>query len=152
VQRRAVEDVAFRVPAAGGAPEDVEPYVAGVALSELVAAYEQEHGLEPAGGYGALVPERRAVGDLGAYLRGEQGHRPRGAGRVVLLGCECGEAGCWPLEASVTRTADAVTWSEFRQPHRPERTYHGFGPFTFDRRQYEAAVASAITALADGAP
>jgi hypothetical protein len=55
--------------------------------------------------------------------------------------------GCWPLEAGVTLAEESVRWSAFAQPHRRVWSYAGFGPFVFDRRQYEDAVAEAVAAL-----
>ncbi|WP_326770630.1 hypothetical protein OG978_43610 (plasmid) [Streptomyces sp. NBC_01591] len=60
--------------------------------------------------------------------------------KTPVLGCECGEWGCWPLMADITVTPDHVTWNSFEQPHRTTRDYSGFGPFQFDRRQYDDAV------------
>jgi hypothetical protein len=54
-------------------------------------------------------------------------------------------AGCWPLEARVVIDEETVTWNSFRQPFRPQRDYSDFGPFTFDRREYEAAIAELAT-------
>ncbi|MEU6629952.1 DUF6000 family protein [Streptomyces parvus] len=51
-----------------------------------------------------------------------------------------GEWGCWPLMARITATSDHVTWASFEQPHRRTRDYSGFGPFHFDRYQYDDAV------------
>jgi hypothetical protein len=42
----------------------------------------------------------------------------------------------------VTLTEHSVTWSNFAQPHRRAWSYAGFGPFVFDRRQYENAIAA----------
>lgn len=64
-----------------------------------------------------------------------------------MLGCECGEVGCWPLSVSVTRLEDGYQWSGFNQPHRAERNYDSFGPFLFDKDQYEAAVRGAVLAM-----
>ncbi|WP_052852642.1 hypothetical protein [Streptomyces avicenniae] len=33
-----------------------------------------------------------------------------------------------------------VIWDSFEQPHRQTRDYSGFGPFHFDRYQYDDAV------------
>jgi len=67
--------------------------------------------------------------------------------RVAVLECDCcGVPGCWPLKVRITTDDDTVTWSDFRQPHRSEESaaalwdYQGFGPFVFDRNQYEGAV------------
>lgn len=146
--RRAIE---FRVSRRADRPAEVEPFVDGAALRDLVAAFEREHGYEPSGGYGGLVPKDFDYGDFAAYLLGLEQRQWPGPGRLWLLGCDCGEVGCWPLEASVMATQGRVTWSDFRQPFRSERTYHGFGPFEFDRADYEAAVTEAVDALRDGA-
>ena len=42
-----------------------------------------------------------------------------------------------------------MTWTDFAQPFRRERDYTGFGPFTFDRAQYEASVEAAVEALSN---
>ncbi len=67
--------------------------------------------------------------------------------KVQLFGCgDCGEIACWPLLARITLTPTQVIWSDFEQPHRndPEETavwrYDEFGPFVFDRVEYEAAL------------
>ncbi len=60
---------------------------------------------------------------------------------MSLLVCECGEWGCWPLRARVTRKGDHVVWSDFEQPRRRGKwSYDGFGPFVFDAVQYDAQV------------
>ena len=68
-------------------------------------------------------------------------------GRAWLLGCDCGEVGCWPLDARIEVTDDLVMWQDFQQPHRPERDYRSFGPFVFGRKEYDRAVADAVAAL-----
>jgi hypothetical protein len=107
----------------------VLPLVDGTSLVDLITTYEIERGFEPLGGYAGLV--RNA---LPVFLT---------KGRVALLGCVCGDMGCWPLEAMVHPGEQTVTWSGFRQPHRPDRDYSGFGPFTFDRAPYTDAVRTA---------
>ena len=123
------------------------PEVNGVALLEAVSAFETSRGRTPAGGYGGLVPDHVDLGDLTAYLLGRESPQWPRPGRLWLLGCECGEVGCWPLDARVDAGADLVVWTDFRQPYRPDRDYTGFGPFVFDREQYDAAVAAAVRAL-----
>jgi hypothetical protein len=68
-----------------------------------------------------------------------------GSGKIPVLGCECGESGCWPLLVCITVGQGTVTWSEFEQPHRREGSrshwrYDQLGPFVFDRQQYETAL------------
>lgn len=124
------------------------PEIDGQSLIELVAAYESTQGYTPAGGYGGLVPDNFTFGPLPEYYLGTAAPQWPGPGHAWLLACDCGEAGCWPLEARVEPTDDTVTWSEFHQPHRPSWDYSGFGPFQFDRSQYETAVAEAVRSLA----
>jgi hypothetical protein len=64
--------------------------------------------------------------------------------KTVLLGCECGEPGCWPLMAQVVVSDRDVAWRSFEQPHRRGRwEYDGFSGFVFDRTEYEAALQAA---------
>jgi hypothetical protein len=114
---------------------EVEPHVDGRGLVSLVTDFETSQGFTPEGGYGGLV--LFGFGDLNAYFRGER--EPWG-GQVILLGCDCGEWGCWPQRAQVTLRGSTASWTDFAQPHRPERDYSRFGPFEFDADDYLAAV------------
>lgn len=98
----------------------------------------QYHGLAP---HQVVPPSRHFLGEptWGVYRYGE---------RTQILGCECGEPGCWPLVCRIQATEDRVVWADFEQPHRSGREpahrpwrYQGFGPFEFDRKQYESALA-----------
>jgi hypothetical protein len=64
-----------------------------------------------------------------------------GDGSAAVLGCECGEPGCWPLRVRITISETTVTWDAFSQPHRPAWRYEGIGPFVFSRADYDAALA-----------
>jgi hypothetical protein len=64
-------------------------------------------------------------------------------GKTFLLGCNCGVPECSPLTARVTMADTTVAWSEFGNPNFPSWTLDQLGPFTFDRRQYEAALTTA---------
>lgn len=61
-------------------------------------------------------------------------------GDTVLLGCNCGDWGCWPLVADVGVSEHSVTWSRFRNGHRAVWDLKDLGPFIFTREQYEAAL------------
>ncbi|GAB3944214.1 hypothetical protein GCM10029976_067960 [Kribbella albertanoniae] len=108
------------------------PLVNGVSLVELITRYERGEGLDPAGGYAGLVLDN--FSSIRGYLVGEP------STPYALLGCNCGDMGCWPLQAQIHADADTVTWDSFRQPHRPDWDYSGFGPFVFDRAQYDEAL------------
>ena len=60
-------------------------------------------------------------------------------GDTVLMGCTCGEWGCWPLTCRVEVNESTVRWHSFRNGHRPW-DLSALGPFEFDRTEYEAAL------------
>lgn len=124
----------------------VVPTIDGENLVDLVEACERASEFEPAGGYGGLVPSFFRFGDLRRYYLGQQ--EPWLGKAVAVLACDCGELGCWPLHAHISIDAQHVSWHDFAQPHRPERNYEGFGPFTFDRQAYEVEVQRMIAELA----
>jgi len=64
-------------------------------------------------------------------------------GDTVLLGCVCGEWGCWPLTTMVTVTDTEVIWQGFRNGHRPW-DLGALGPFRFKRTQYESSLDEAF--------
>lgn len=119
-------------------------WVDGVALQEWARRVElpfAEADGNPmlAGGYEGLFaaddilwPSRHFLGDprLSNFDDGD----------TVLLGCTCGDWGCWPLVADVKVTRDSVSWSRFRNGHRAAWDLKDLGPFVFKRAQYEAAL------------
>jgi hypothetical protein len=119
------------------------PAVNHTPLTEMIAKFELEQHFEPAGGYGGLVPRWFNYGSLDRYFLGDVDQNSYFAriGGIYLLGCQCGEVGCWPLMARIRVDPESVVWDSFQQPHRPERNYSCFGPFVFDAEQYRAAVA-----------
>lgn len=118
---------------------EVIPTIDGVALTDLIHAFELRAGLETrAESYSGLIPKHFDFGPLDLHYLGTSPKRldPK----TVLLGCACGEWGCWPLLARITATTDNVTWTELEQPHRKARDYSAFGPFTFSRGAYQHAL------------
>lgn len=132
----------------------ITPILNEIPLTELVQSFERERGFEPAGGYGGLIPQWFKYGPLDRYFLG---HFDKDSyfgrmGRIYLLGCTCGEVGCWPLAARVRAEAESVIWDSFQQEHRPERDYSQFGPFTFEDDEYERAVANLRATLSAQVP
>ncbi len=123
----------------------ITPCVDGVMLTTLVEQFECSHGLtDPAGGYGGLIPELFRYGPLDQYFLGksEIPYFAGTPGRIFLLGCDCGEVGCWPLVCRLTTGDSEITWHNFEQPYRPARDYSSFGPFVFELKQYKEALRS----------
>jgi len=121
----------------------VVPILSEIPLTELVRSFESAQGYKPAGDYGGLIPHWFNYGPLNRYFLGDfdsESYFGR-RGNIYLLGCSCGEVGCWPLAASVKASVDTIEWDSFQQPHRPEWDYSQFGPFIFESNAYRQAVA-----------
>jgi hypothetical protein len=142
VEFRVVERVLADEPA-----RVVGIWIDGVPLAELARRVElpfaeAEGKPDLAGSYeglsardGILWPSR--------HFHGEPGLSAFDDGDTVLLGCVCGDWGCWPLAADVAVAEDLVTWSRFRNGHRDTWDLEDLGPFVFARTQYEAALRQA---------
>ena len=145
-----MDEVSFELAAAGGDfPDDLRQIkieVNGVELPELVREAELPSARsndeeDMAGNYIGLVAGYMRIDLAGQFLGGQGTPMFDGSQeKTQLLGCGCGEVGCSPLMARVTVTDETVIWEEFEQPTRPDWDYDGFGPFTFDRAQYEQAL------------
>lgn len=118
----------------------VVPIVNGVPFTRIVEEFESERGYHPAGGYAGIVPDHFNFGPLDKYFLGAENHSYFSGGRVYLLGCQCGEVGCWPLEATLRMTKNEMVWDEFSQPFRPDRDYLSLGPLVFRLEDYLLAV------------
>jgi hypothetical protein len=64
-------------------------------------------------------------------------------GDAVLMGCPCGEWGCWPLSVKIEVNEATVVWSQFRNGHR-DWDLSSLGPFTFERTEYEVALQALV--------
>jgi hypothetical protein len=151
-----IRRVRFDVRPWGDRPDparELLAFVDKVSLVDLVSGYEHSAGFDVPGTYAGLVLDHFNFGDLTAYLYGQPDSVYwANRGVIALLGCDCGEVGCWPLECQIHVEDDLVTWRGFAQPFRPQRDYGSFGPFTFRRSQYDAAVrqAAAVVSGQDG--
>ena len=118
----------------------IVPLVNGVRVTTLIEEFERERRYEPTGGYGGIVPAFFKFGPLDEYFMGASADPIFADNGFYLLGCQCGEVGCWPLCARILKNEGQFSWEQFGQPFRPERDYSAFGPFTFDSDQYRRAV------------
>ncbi len=129
-----------------GAVTEVVPAIDGIKLTDLIHDFERQAGMESrTDSYGSLIPAYFNFGPLDLHFLGASSQRDKG--RVPLLGCSCGEWGCWPLLARILATEDSVTWTDFQQPHRKARNYSGLGPFSFELTQYKAELEALRTAM-----
>lgn len=123
------------------------PTIDGVPLLELIDNYELRASMHPAGGaYSGLIPAFFRFGPLDQHFLGNS--IPAMGPKTPVLGCACGDWGCWPLMAEISVTDEVVSWDAFEQVHRPNRDYSRFGPFVFGRGQYEAALTDLVAEVA----
>jgi hypothetical protein len=129
----------FQLPLLATGTKTVVPAIDGISLVDLVAAYETQRGYDdPAGGYGGIVPEYMRYGPIDDYFLG-RGISPclNEDGTQYLLGCQCGEVGCWPLMGRIVALAGRYEWRDLHNPFRDARDYSGLGPFRFEAAAYE---------------
>ena len=124
----------------------IVPILNGLRLTALVEEFERMRLYEPVGGYAGIVPSHFNFGPLDEYFSATTAASPF-ADKRWLLGCECGEVGCWPLEARIVTSEREIVWEGFKQPFRPERDYSSFGPFRFDHDQYRQSVIDLVSAF-----
>ena len=135
-----------------GSPPGVVPFIDGRSLIDLLAEFKSRKGWNPAVDHGGLVPEYFNYGDLSLHYLGRSLNQWPRPGVAWLLGCSCGEVGCDPFEAQIDVDDDHVTWSSFTRDLSSVSKYTGFGPFVFDRAQYEAAVRAVVEEVAQQGP
>ena len=119
----------------------VLPFIDGTPLSALIAEFEATCKFDDSSfGYEGLVPAYCYRNSFGRHFLGRGGDRTEHGREIYVLGCSCGDVGCKSITVSVRRAGSVYLWSAFKRPQRPNRDYAGFGPFLFERRQYERAV------------
>lgn len=114
-------------------------YVDGTRLQDLIRPHEKP--FADAEGHPSLAGQYVGLPKCGLSAQQFLG-RPNqtwfGDGDTILLGCTCRDAGCWPLTARIEVGA-RVVWRDFRTGHR-NWDLSDFGPFEFDRSQYESRI------------
>ncbi len=111
-----------------GITREVElPFAARDRKPELAGNYV---GLPPEA---VFLPSQRLLGEPERYY-------DDCGGKIAVLGCGCGDVGCWPLLVGITPRGDTVLWEDFEQPHRGHWRHDGLGPFVFDRARYTSAL------------
>ncbi|MFE4860061.1 hypothetical protein [Streptomyces sp. NPDC056670] len=84
-----------------GGPLVIVPRIDGAPLTELIDRFEIAAGMQPAGdAYGGLIPEFFRFGPMQDHFLGRSTNAM--GPKTPVLGCECGEWGCWPLMARIT--------------------------------------------------
>jgi hypothetical protein len=134
----------------------IAPFEYGIALTDGVeAVVDGVSVVDFFRGADGLRTSYASLREIEAHLRSwapsEEEHGIR------LLGCVCGDSDCNYVLARLVADADTVVWTGFwassPPSDRPEgREYPEIGPFRFDRRDYEAALANprrAATAPSD---
>ena len=121
------------------------PIIGGRSLVDLVTDYEEGRGWELAGIHDGLVLDELQLEDLEEHLLQGRPSSHHDTG-VAVLGCTCGVNECLPLLAEVRITDDQVSWGGFQYSLAAGLSwdYSDFGPFEFERAQYEVALQRAM--------
>lgn len=119
-------------------------------FEERVAAGEEPYGLriEPGQYMYPTIGQLRRTGELSfGYAQRYFVIEPDDSdfNATVLLGCNCGEPGCWMLLIKSQTENNVITWSDFRQFHRPAWKYY-LGPYIFDSSKYHQELKRVLTA------
>ena len=111
-------------PKAVGGYGAIRIEVDGRDLAELVRPVELPFAVAEgheriAGTYVGLRPWQLDSSVSDHFMGGPDSHLACGPhDKTVLLGCECGEPGCWPLMACVVVNDRDVIWHSFDSPER----------------------------------
>src|SRR5262245_45170198 len=135
----------------GDRDSGIQIKINGRDLVELVRAVEnpfayKEGAASISGAYAGLPPNEETLPPSKHFLGEPSAALYRYGAKTQVLGCECGEVGCWPLLCLIEAGPTRVRWAQFEQPHRNGKgarlpwRYEGLGPFEFDRGQYERAL------------
>ena len=126
----------------------IDIYIDGRNLIDIVRDYEvrfKGSDGEPnaiAGAYAGLPDGELLESLVGCGTQ----HEPRRAGsQRIVLGCDCGISGCWPLNCDIQIGNAQVVWSQFQNPFRSSDCgeywdYSDFPTFPFERAQYDGAI------------
>ena len=117
-------EISEREDPSSGVVEAVAISINGRDLMEVVRQTEfpfamQDGQRDLAGSYAGLRPEemfrpsRRLLGGSETHHEVDEAN-----GKVAVLGCICGDTGCWPLLVKIWADDDFVSWDNFQQPHR----------------------------------
>lgn len=118
-------------------------YINGENLNELMRRYEIQFEPSIAGGYEGLNIEYLKNIEEHFFGKLNENDIYNYDGKTLVLGCNCGEPGCWPLIVRITEEDEVIIWSEFEQPFRDEESAGGYWDYTnfksleFNKQLYE---------------
>ena len=129
-----------------GTVDRVDVFINGRNLADILREVEmpfaaREGKPDLAGSYVGLpleevfLPSPRLLGEPATYYDHDYPE-----GKIAVLGCVCGDVGCWPFLVRIKLQEDAVVWDGFEQPHRRAWRYDEMRPLVFDRAQYLSAL------------
>ncbi|MEU2065173.1 hypothetical protein [Streptomyces sp. NPDC013455] len=96
----------------------IVPHIDGAPLTELIEGFELAAGMQPAGdAYGGLMPESFRFGPMQDHFLGRSTSTM--GPKTPVLGCECGEWGCWPRWTWRVPRRLEIEASERRDPDWP---------------------------------
>ncbi|MDR0443217.1 MAG: hypothetical protein LBH44_07425 [Treponema sp.] len=130
-------------------------YINGKKLSDILKEYEKQFDEKIAGKYDGIPLSY--FGDIIKHFTGKiDKDMLNYNGKTQLLGCACGEAGCWPFLSKIKTNNNILTWNEYEQPHRKINSsggywdYSNLQSFTFNKIDYENNLLRAVETIKMG--
>ena len=121
----------------------VNVYVNNKNLKDILKEYENQFDKESAGKYEGI--RLLYFDDVIKHFTGNIKESILNfSGKSQLLGCPCGEPGCWPFFANIKIDKNKIIWNGFEQPHRKINSPGGYWDycnlkaFEFDKNDYES--------------
>jgi hypothetical protein len=129
-------------------------YIDSVALDEMIALFETDAGCGASCSGIGVNPYESGIGvkpcESGPLEEYFHGNRLAWKGKTEVLGCVCGNMGCESVNARISVTDDLVIWDSFESYLDPSPDYSAFGPFRFQRTQYDDALRALSAAVSSG--
>ncbi|MBP7462053.1 MAG: hypothetical protein KBA26_12250 [Candidatus Delongbacteria bacterium] len=136
IEFKVIEEIDDHVPY-----DSVRILINGIDLIDMLREYEMKFAQKEgspsiAGSYVGLMPMY-----LYQYLTEPNQFNIYDDHKAIILGCDCGCEGCWPMMIKILKDNNRIIWTEFEQPHRGPTSrcywnYNEFGVFIFDLDNY----------------
>ncbi len=148
-----IHTIAFKPCSHGDFDYGVLPCIDGQPITDLIHEYEKnrnENAPKLKGFLGVQSSPKKYSQDTAFPYNLMYGYDPATVANLpvfnrdeaIVLACGCGEWGCSRTTVRIKVTNSQVHWHNLRTSFEKRTAYPNFGPWTFDREQYQSACLS----------
>jgi hypothetical protein len=121
-------------------------YINNENLIDILKDYEKQFGENNPGKYDGICIYYFDDIDIIKHFMGEADKKNilNYTGKTQILGCTCGEPGCWPFLIKINISGNVIIWNEYEQPFRSKKrcgekywNYSNLKALKFNRVEYE---------------